>query len=491
MRRLLAVSATVALLATGALAGASSAAAADDFSFEDVRNVTLMPGEGWAELNPPAWYSEPAGTMVYALSKQPLDDPAWTGGGVPAGLEVSVDEDCKPAGTAGVYLCDANGYIPTPTVEAADSAAHGTKAYFGLAYAPSGTSIDKAVKEAQTAATFAESGRHSAGAITVKSAEHVAQNTMQLNTPTLKAGGSVTQSVTLHAVDEGQLWISFRPAEGLRDWEEEEVSIEIESVSHGDNAGCDHTYGSIGYGGVTCDVTPGDVTISYTLKAAAQTAAWKIDAEAVYEVYTFGTHNPSASSTFAVDSPYPVRPHHQLLARGKDGMLRSHMGTGRAAHPFRDYEEVIGGGWNTYNALTKLAPVTTQATGGGVVGRDAAGVLWHYRTTGDWNVLARRTQVGGGWQIFDKLTGVSDVTADGRADLIARDKAGVLWLYKGTGNAAAPFAARTRIGSGWQIFNELTGAGDVTADGRADLIARDKAGVLWLYKGTGNAAAPF
>ncbi|MFP1625926.1 hypothetical protein ACLB9X_12290 [Streptomyces sp. 5K101] len=70
MRRLLAVSATVALLATGALAGASTAAAADDFSFDEVRNWTLMPGEGWAELNPLAYYGEPAGTMVYALSKQ-------------------------------------------------------------------------------------------------------------------------------------------------------------------------------------------------------------------------------------------------------------------------------------------------------------------------------------------------------------------------------------------------------------------------------------
>ncbi|MFP1625925.1 FG-GAP repeat domain-containing protein [Streptomyces sp. 5K101] len=410
---------------------------------------------------------------------------------MPAGLRVSVDEDCRPANTTGVYLCDANGYIPTPTVAATDSAAHGTKAYFGLAYAPSGTSIDNAVKEAQTAATFSEDGRHAARTITVKSAEHVAQNTMQMNTPALKAGGSVTQSVTLHAVDEGQLSISFRPAEGLRDWEEEEVSIEIDSVSGGDNAVCDHTYGSIAYGAITCDVTPGDVTISYTLSAAAQTAAWKIDAEAVYEVYTFGTHNPYTSSTFAVDSPYPVRPHHMMLARGKDGMLRAHLGTGQATRPFRDFEEIIGGGWNTYNALTKLAPVTVQATGGGVVGRDAAGVLWHYRTTGGWNVLAPRTKVGGGWQIFDKLTGVSDVTADGKADLLARDKAGVLWLYRGTGNATAPFAARTKVGGGWQIFNELTGVSDVTADGKADLLARDKAGVLWLYRGTGNATAPF
>ncbi|MFI1091881.1 FG-GAP repeat domain-containing protein [Streptomyces sp. NPDC020917] len=83
------------------------------------------------------------------------------------------------------------------------------------------------------------------------------------------------------------------------------------------------------------------------------------------------------------------------------------------------------------------------------------------------------------------------MTGDGRADLVARDGSGVLWLYRGTGSAAAPFAARVRIGGGWNMFSALAGTGDVTGDGRADLVARDASGVLWLYHGTGSAAAPF
>ena len=52
---------------------------------------------------------------------------------------------------------------------------------------------------------------------------------------------------------------------------------------------------------------------------------------------------------------------------------------------------------------------------------------------------------------------------------MARDSAGTLWLYRGTGNAQAPFAPRTRIGGGWQIYNQLVGAGDMTGDGHPDL----------------------
>jgi hypothetical protein len=63
--------------------------------------------------------------------------------------------------------------------------------------------------------------------------------------------------------------------------------------------------------------------------------------------------------------------------------------------------------------------------------------------------------VGKGWGVCNQLTGARDITADGIADLIARDSSGVLWLYKGTGSATAPFAARAQIATGWQIYNLL------------------------------------
>ncbi|SEL36216.1 hypothetical protein SAMN05414137_1081, partial [Streptacidiphilus jiangxiensis] len=36
-----------------------------------------------------------------------------------------------------------------------------------------------------------------------------------------------------------------------------------------------------------------------------------------------------------------------------------------------------------------------------------------------------------------------------------RDASGVLWLYQGTGNPAAPFKSRVRVGGGWNTYNTL------------------------------------
>ncbi|WP_055495600.1 VCBS repeat-containing protein [Streptomyces sp. TP-A0356] len=150
-----------------------------------------------------------------------------------------------------------------------------------------------------------------------------------------------------------------------------------------------------------------------------------------------------------------------------------------------------GTGWQIYNAITKLSALKADGTGD-LVARDASGVLWYYRGTGHITVpFAPRTRVGTGWQTYNTLVGAGDLTGDGHPDLLARDHDGVLWLYKGTGNPTAPFAARTRLGAGWNTYTALTGGTDLTGDGHPDLLARDHDGVLWLYKGTGNPTAPF
>lgn len=46
--------------------------------------------------------------------------------------------------------------------------------------------------------------------------------------------------------------------------------------------------------------------------------------------------------------------------------------------------------------------------------------------------------------------GVGDITGDGKADLVARDGSGNLFRHNGTG--IGTFAGRVRIGAGWQGY---------------------------------------
>ncbi|MEV4940289.1 FG-GAP repeat domain-containing protein [Streptomyces zaomyceticus] len=149
----------------------------------------------------------------------------------------------------------------------------------------------------------------------------------------------------------------------------------------------------------------------------------------------------------------------------------------------------LGGGWGIYNRVFSPANAGGAAADD-LLARDNSGVLWLYLGYNNGGI-APRVKVGGGWNAYNQITGKGDLTGDGKADIVARDGSGVLWLYKGTGNYKAPYSARTRIGGGWNTFNYLLSTGDMNFDGIADLVARDSAGALWLYKGTGNASSPF
>ncbi|MET7856017.1 VCBS repeat-containing protein [Streptomyces sp. NPDC005318] len=149
----------------------------------------------------------------------------------------------------------------------------------------------------------------------------------------------------------------------------------------------------------------------------------------------------------------------------------------------------VGSGWNIYNKLVSPGNLGGAAASD-LLGRDSSGNLYLYLNYGN-GKLTGRYKVGSGWNIYNQIAGNGDLTGDGKNDIVARDSAGILWLYKGTGNYKAPFATRTKIGAGWNTYNYLISSGDLNLDGTTDLIARDKAGALWSYQGTGNAAAPY
>ncbi|MET7649206.1 VCBS repeat-containing protein [Streptomyces sp. NPDC005426] len=156
---------------------------------------------------------------------------------------------------------------------------------------------------------------------------------------------------------------------------------------------------------------------------------------------------------------------------------------------FEYHNNQVGKGWNIYS--TVLSPGSIGgAQEADLIGLDKAGVLWGYLGYSN-GTLTPRTRIGSGWGQYTQLAGQGDLTGDNKPDIVARDKSGVLWLYKGTGDYKAPFASRTRIGSGWNTYDRLLSVGDLNADGITDLVARKPNGDLYRYSGTGNAQAPF
>ncbi|KNB53325.1 FG-GAP repeat domain-containing protein [Streptomyces caatingaensis] len=153
------------------------------------------------------------------------------------------------------------------------------------------------------------------------------------------------------------------------------------------------------------------------------------------------------------------------------------------------YTSVEGRKWGMYD--TMFSPGNLGGSkDSDLLTRDKSGVLWVYQADIIGKLSARK-KVGGGWGQFTALTGRGDYTGDKKTDIVARDKKGDLWLYKGTGDIKKPFAGRSKVSGGWNKYNLLVATGDVDGDGRSDLLARDKGGVLWLFKGTGKQGAPF
>ncbi|WP_406061069.1 VCBS repeat-containing protein [Streptomyces sp. NBC_01077] len=181
-----------------------------------------------------------------------------------------------------------------------------------------------------------------------------------------------------------------------------------------------------------------------------------------------------------------------VLARDASGVLwRDDLFDGPVGGQYKTARRTkIGAGWTTYKQVEAVGSVGGAAHGD-LIAVDGSGVQWLYLGKGD-GTFATRVKVGTGWQIYDKIAGGSDLDGDNRPDLVATDSAGYLWFYKGTGNYAKPFGPRLRVSSGWNAYNQITAVGNIATSpgtdlGAGDLVARDRAGVLWLFRGTGGS----
>ncbi|MFF8607724.1 FG-GAP repeat domain-containing protein [Streptomyces sp. NPDC015346] len=215
---------------------------------------------------------------------------------------------------------------------------------------------------------------------------------------------------------------------------------------------------------------------------------WKLEAQPLNGIGpTLVTSGTFAVARKAAPHDYTDNGSPDILSRDTSGQLRLH----DTYHEWRGGSQLsqfpgtsLGSGWNVYSQIEAAGNIA-GGPAGDFVARDKAGVLWLYTGKGD-GTFSTRAKVGTGWGVYDKIAAGSDLTGDGRPDLLATDTAGALWLYKGTGDWRAPFSARKRIGTGWGIYNQITAVGNIAGGTAGDLLARDKAGVLWLYTGKGD-----
>jgi hypothetical protein len=66
-----------------------------------------------------------------------------------------------------------------------------------------------------------------------------------------------------------------------------------------------------------------------------------------------------------------------------------------------------------------------------------------------------RAQLNAAWSGYDAFLGPGDLNRDGRADLLARDTAGKMWLLPGTG--AGRVGVRNQVTRSWSGYTLLVG----------------------------------
>jgi len=151
-----------------------------------------------------------------------------------------------------------------------------------------------------------------------------------------------------------------------------------------------------------------------------------------------------------------------------------------------------GGHWGRKTVLIGNGSRLSMITGAGdldgdgrndLLARDGRALVL-YPGRGDGRV-GRPRVIGRGWGGKDIAAAGQDVTGDGRPDLVARDRATHrTWIYvtRTSGTVAGRYGGWT----GWADLNGISALGDVTADGKADLVGRTDSGSLMVLPSRGT-----
>lgn len=176
-----------------------------------------------------------------------------------------------------------------------------------------------------------------------------------------------------------------------------------------------------------------------------------------------------------------------VLVRYSSGALRLYKpGCNAALKPSTSYTTLASSGWTQYDVLTSPGDVSGDGRPDLLARNSSTGTVYLYKGTST-GKLSARIKLYDNWKTYKKIVGVGDLNGDGIGDLIAQDKANNLYRYTGKGNGT--FAARVKLFTNWGgSYNAVVGVGDITDDGKADLVSRDTSGNVWRNSGDGKGS---
>jgi SpoIID/LytB domain protein len=172
-----------------------------------------------------------------------------------------------------------------------------------------------------------------------------------------------------------------------------------------------------------------------------------------------------------------------VIARGSDGSVTLYRG-GTSATLNRGSVRLTTG----WNAVVEVVPVGDLSGDGhtDLLARWSNGTLVLYRGDGA-GALTGSEPIGAGWGQFRATVSPGDLTGDGRPDVLAvRSSDGRMFLY--AGNTQGRLDAAVPVGTrDWRAYHAVRGVGDLTGDGRADVLTRRTSDrTLWVFPGRGD-----
>lgn len=168
-----------------------------------------------------------------------------------------------------------------------------------------------------------------------------------------------------------------------------------------------------------------------------------------------------------------------IIAQWKNGQVTTYLGVPGGG--FRTGPVLASSGW-AENTLT-VGPWISSSKYPQIISRSSSGALTLWSNPSGAGLGSSRS-IGNGWGSLDTV--MIDFDGNGTQDIVARNSAGDLMLYRSDGNGNFISQDRPKIGSGWGSMTSLTVASGFTAGYSSGIVARTNTGGLLYYPTNGQ-----